>query len=86
MTCSNLTLLPRTSEVINIHVDLRVNSVEHTYGVKPNSLLMDRYPNMVVMPVIHIMPRWTDTIIPFTVTNQSTEVRFLSKCEVLEDF
>ena len=71
MTCSNLTLLPRTLAVINVHVDLKVNSVEHNYEVKPNSLLMDQYPNMVVMPVIHIMPRQTDTTIPFIVIDTS---------------
>ena len=63
MTCSNLTLPTRTFEVIDIHVDLKVNSPKHTYEVMTNSLLMDRYPNMVGMPVIHIMPRWTDTFI-----------------------
>ena len=29
------------------------------------------------------MPRWTDTIIPFIVSNMSTESIFLSKCKVL---
>ena len=44
---------------------------------------MDQYPNMVVMPVTHIAPRQTDTIIPFAVINLFTESIFLSKCEVL---
>ena len=57
MTCSYLTLLPRTLAVKDIHVDLKVNSVEHTYQVKPNSLLMDQYLNVVVMSVIHITPK-----------------------------
>ena len=83
MTCSNLPLPPRTLAVINVHVDLKVNSAEHTYDVKPNSLLMDWYPNIVVVPVIHIMPKQTETIIPFIVINLSTESIFLSKCEAL---
>ena len=69
--------------VINVYVDLKGDSTEHTYEVKPNSLLMDEYPNMVIIPVIHITPMQVDTIIPFTVINLSTESIFLSKCKVL---
>ena len=41
MTCSNPFLSSRTLAVINVHVDLKVNSAEDTYEVKPKSLLMD---------------------------------------------
>ena len=43
--------------VINGHVDLKGNSTEHAYEVKPNSPLMDQYPNMVIISVIHITPK-----------------------------
>ena len=56
MTYSSLTLPPRTLAVINVHVDLKVNSTEHNYEVKPSSLLVDQYSNMVIIPVIHITP------------------------------
>ena len=72
MTYSSLTLPP-----------LKQNSTEHTYGAKPNSFHMDQYPNMVIVPVIYIMPMWTDIIIPFIKINLSTESIFPSKCEVL---
>ena len=80
---SSLTLPPRTLVVIIIHVHLKGRSTEHTYEVKWNSLLMDQYPNVVIIPVISIPPMWTDTIIPFIVTNLSTESILLSKCEGL---
>ena len=35
------------------------------------------------MPGIHIMPRWTDIIIPSIVINMSTKSIFLCKCEGL---
>ena len=38
---------------------------------------------MVIIPVIHISPMQTDTIVPFIIINLSTESIFLSKCEVL---
>ena len=63
VACFNLILLPITLAVINVHIDLKVNSAEHTYEGKPNSLLMDWYPKKVVMPVIHITPRQIVTII-----------------------
>ena len=69
MTYSSLTLPPMTLAVISIHVDLKENSTQYTYKVKPNSFLMDQYPSMVIIPIIHITPLWTDTIIPFIIIN-----------------
>ena len=83
MTYSSLAMPPRILVVINVHVDLKGNSTEHTYEVKPSSLLMDQYPNMVIIPVIYTTPTQTDTIIPFVVINLSTESIFLSKHKVL---
>ena len=60
MNSSSLTLPSRMLAVLNIHVDLKGNSTEHTCEVKPNSLLMDQYPNMVIISVIHITPTRTD--------------------------
>ena len=50
MVYSSLTLPPRMLAVINVHVDLKRKSREHTYEGKP---LMDQYPNMLIIPVIH---------------------------------
>ena len=66
---SSLTVPPRILAVIDVHVYLKGNSMEHTSKVKPNGLLMDQYPNMVIMPVIHIMPKQTDTVVPFVIIN-----------------
>ena len=38
---------------------------------------------MVIIPVIYIMPMWTDATIPFIIINLSTKSIFLSKYEVL---
>ena len=83
VTCSSITLPPRTLAVVSVHVDLKENSTVHTYEVKPNGFLMDQYPNMVIIPVIHIMPMWTDTTFPFVIINLSTKPIFLAKHEVL---
>ena len=83
MTYSSLTLPPSTLAVKNIYVDLKGNSTRNTYEVKPNSLLIDQYPNMEFTSVIHITPTQTDTIIPFVIINLSTKFIFLSKHEVL---
>ena len=82
VTYSSLTLCPRTVAVMNIHVDLKGNSMEHTNEVKPNSL-MYQYPNMVIIPVIHITPTQTDNIILYVVINLCTDSISLSKPEVL---
>ena len=84
MTYSSLNLHPRMLDVINVYVNLKGNSTEHICEVKPYSLLMDEYPNMVIIPVIHIIPPQTDTIIPFVIISLATESIFISKHEVLE--
>ena len=83
MTYSGLILPPRTLAVVSVHVDLKEFSTEHTYEVKPNSFLMDQYSNMVIIPVIYIMPMWTDATIPFLIINLSTKSIFFSKHEDL---
>ena len=84
MTYSSLTLPPRTLAVINVQVDLKGNSTEHTYEIKPNSFLMDQYPIMVIIPVTHMTPKQTNTIFPFDIINFSTKSIFLPKCEILD--
>ena len=83
MTYSSLTLPPKMLAVINIYVDLKGNCTEHTYELKPSSLLINQYPNMVTIPVILIMPKQTDPIVPLVIINLSTESIFLSKCGIL---
>ena len=57
MDHSSVTLPPRMFAVIDVCVDLKGNSMQYTYEVRPNSLLMDQYPNMLIIPVIHITPK-----------------------------
>ena len=83
MTYSSLTLPPRTLVVIIVHVDLKEDSTEHTYEVKPNNLLMDQYPNMVIRPVIHITPKQMDSIAPYIIIKLSNKSIFLLKHEIL---
>ena len=83
MTCSSLILPHRTLVVVSVHVDSKENSTEHTYEVNPNGFLMDQYHNMVIIPVIHIMPMLAGNTIPFVIINLSTKPIFLIKHEGL---
>ena len=38
---------------------------------------------MVIIPVIHITPKQTGTVVPFVIINLSTKYIFLSKCKIL---
>ena len=44
---------------------------------------MDQYPNMVIIPIIHITPKQADTISPFIIINLSTKSIFLPKHDSL---
>ena len=62
---------------------MKGNSTEHAYEVKLNSPIMDQYPNMVIIPVIHITPKQIDTIVSFVIIKLSTTIIFISKHEIL---
>ena len=81
MTYSSLTFPPRMLAITNAHVDLKGNSMEHTYEVKPNSPLMDQYANMLIILDIHITTKQTDTIVLLIIINLSTKSTFLPKHE-----
>ena len=83
MTCSNIILPPRMLAIVSFYMDLKENSTEHTYKVRPNGFLMDQYPNMLITPVIHITLIQSDTTISVIIINPSTKPIFLVKCEVL---
>ena len=53
------------------------------YKVKSNSVLMDQYPNLVVIPAIHIVTEHVNTTVPVVLINLSTESIFLDKNEIL---
>ena len=72
--CGNgLHILAHSKAILNAQVELRENPKEHTYKVEPNSFLSDQYPNIVVIPSNHILPKWMTTIVPFVLVNQSVE-------------
>ena len=79
----NLKFSPRTLAIFNAHVLLKGNHWEQTYEVKPNSLLSDQNPNMVVTLTIHITPKQANTIVPFVLVYLSTESILLSKNKIL---
>ena len=83
MIYSSFILTPRMLALVSVHVDLKENSTGHIYEVKPNSFLMGQYPNLVIIPVIHIMSMQTDTTTPLVIISLSTELNFLAKCEIL---
>ena len=79
MTYSYLPLPPRMLAVINAHVDLK-GTLQNTPMKSNQSLLMDQYPNMVIIPVINTTPKQTDTVVPFVVINLSSKSIFHYKC------
>ena len=46
MTYSSLILPLRMLAVVSVHVELKENPSEYTYKVKPNSFLINQYPNI----------------------------------------
>ena len=84
MTYSSLNLPPMMLAVINVHVDLKENSMQNMpMKSKQTVFLMDEYPIMVIIPAIHITPKQIDTIAPFIIINLSTKSIFLPKHEIL---
>ena len=69
LVCSDLILPLRMLTIHNACLELRGISKDQTYEVKPNSILSDQYPNMVVIPAIQITSEQANKFVPFVLIN-----------------
>ena len=75
----------RSLAMIRASTDTRKFQKNQIFEVRPNFLLTNEQPNLVIVPMMHIMQGQKHDCIPLMLTNLNGDEKiFLRKCEILE--
>ena len=74
----------RNLAMVSVTFDTKTLQENQVYEVKPNLLLTNEYPNLVVLPMLHVVQREKHDNIPVALINLNEDERiFLKKGEIL---
>ena len=74
----------RNLAVISVLLDAKALQENQVYEVKPNLLLTNEHPNLVVLPMLHLVQKEKHNSIPVALINLNEDERiFLKKGEIL---
>ena len=74
----------RNLAVISVLLDAKTLQENQVYEVKPNPLLTNEHPNLVVLPMLHLVQRDRHDSVPVALINLNEDERvFLKKGEIL---
>ena len=74
----------RNLAVVSILLDTKALQENQVYEVKPNLLLTNEHPNLVVLPMLHLVQKEKHDSIPVALINLNEDERiFLKKGEIL---
>ena len=70
--------------MVSVLLDTKVRQENQVYEVKPNLLLTNEHPNLVVLPMLHLVQKEKHDSIPVALINLNEDERiFLKKEEIL---
>ena len=70
--------------VVSVLLDTKTLQENQVYEVKPNLLLTNEHPNLVVLPMLHVVQREKHDSIPVALINLNEDEKiFLKKGEIL---
>ena len=70
--------------MVSVLLDTKALQENQVYEVKPNLLLTNEHPNIVVLPMLHLVQREKHDSIPVALINLNEDERiFLKKGEIL---
>ena len=74
----------RNLAVVSVLLDTKALHKNQVYEVKPNLLLTNEHPNLVVLPMLHVVQREKHDSIPVALINLNEDEKiFLKKGEIL---
>ena len=71
----------RTLAIIAIHNDLDPRQSGSLYEIRPNDTLVERYPNLCIIPMIHNVDVYRNEYLPLVFINFAIKYVYLSKGE-----
>ena len=73
----------RNLAVVSVLLDTKTLQENQVYEVKPNLLLTNEHPNLVVLPMLHLVQKEKHDSIPVTLINLNEDERiFLKQGEI----
>ena len=81
---NSMTLPGRTLAVAHVNNDLKPEQSGHFYEIEPNHLLIEEYPNLHIIPMIHNVDIHKTKDVSLVVVNFSTDSVYLSKGEIMD--
>ena len=78
-----MTLPRRSLAVVYVNNDLKPEQSGQLYEIEPNHLLIEEYPNLYIIPMIHNVDVHKTENVPLVVINLSTDSVYLSKGEIM---
>ena len=78
-----MTLPGRTLAVVHVNNNLKPEQSGQLYEIEPNYLLINQYPNLCIIPMIHNMDIHKTKEVPLVVINFLTDSVYLSKGEIM---
>ena len=82
-TRQDLDIQPRAIMVLNVKINIEQATKGLIYDVRPNTLLLDEYPNLIMIPLLHNVEGLKIHCVPCVVINLSHDNIFLPKGEVI---
>ena len=79
----DLDIQPRAILVLNVKINVAQAIKGLIYDARPNTLLVDEYPNLVMVPLLHNVEGSKIHCVPCVVINFSYDNVFLSKGEII---
>ena len=74
----------RNLAVVSVLLDTKALQENQVYEVKPNLLLTNEHPNLVILPMLHLVQKAKHDVIPMALINLNEDERiFLKKGEIL---
>ena len=84
LSLANSMALPgMTLAVVYVNNDLKPEQSGQLYEIEPNQLLIEEYPNLYIIPMIHNVDIHKTEDVPLVVINFSTDSVYLSKGEIM---
>ena len=79
----SMTLLGRTLAVIQVNIDLEPEKSGQIYKIKPNFFLIEEYPNLYIVPMIHNVDIPKTENVPLVMINFLMDSVYLLKGEIM---
>ena len=79
----SVTILERSLAVIYVNNNLSPQQSGSLYEIEPNDFIMNKYPNICIIPMIHNVDVHRTAYLPLVVINLSSDDVYLLKGEVM---